>query len=82
LFPKNKKKIPHRKIYFQLLKVAYSPVFFHPLPEGHRFPMKKYELLPEQLLYEGTIKEQQLFEPGLVSLETSCLRMIPPTLPN
>lgn len=31
--------------------------------------MKKYELLPEQLLYEGTIKEQQLFEPGLVSLE-------------
>jgi acetoin utilization deacetylase AcuC-like enzyme len=33
------------------------------LPEGHRFPMLKYELIPEQLLYEGTITKENLFEP-------------------
>jgi hypothetical protein len=35
-----------------LLKIAFDPIYAHPLPEGHRFPMLKYELIPEQLLYE------------------------------
>ncbi|MEM9917080.1 MAG: histone deacetylase [Bacteroidota bacterium] len=47
-----------------MLKVAYSEVYKYQLPEGHRFPMSKYELLPEQLLYEGTITEDNLFEPS------------------
>ncbi|HEX2899331.1 MAG TPA: histone deacetylase [Bacteroidia bacterium] len=47
-----------------MLKVAWSPVYAHPLPEGHRFPMEKYNLIPEQLLYEGTISQANLFEPG------------------
>ncbi|WP_114777442.1 histone deacetylase family protein [Botryobacter ruber] len=46
-----------------MLKIAWSPVFVHSLPEGHRFPMAKYELLPEQLLYEGTITHDNLFAP-------------------
>ncbi len=46
-----------------MLKIAWSPKYAHPLPKGHRFPMEKYELLPEQLLYEGTIQEENLFEP-------------------
>ncbi|MHC2993301.1 deacetylase [Pontibacter sp. HJ8] len=46
-----------------MLKIAWSEKFAHALPEGHRFPMVKYDLLPEQLLYEGTITEQNLFEP-------------------
>ncbi len=33
------------------------------MPEGHRFPMIKYEVLPEQLLYEGTVEEDNFFEP-------------------
>jgi acetoin utilization deacetylase AcuC-like enzyme len=45
------------------LKIAYDPIYAHPLPEGHRFPMLKYELIPEQLLYEGTIAEENLFAP-------------------
>jgi acetoin utilization deacetylase AcuC-like enzyme len=49
------------------LPIAYSPIYCHPLPEGHRFPMLKYELIPEQLLYEGTITESQLFVPPLMS---------------
>lgn len=46
-----------------MLKIAYSPVYKYSLPPGHRFPMDKYELLPEQLLYEGTINEDNLFAP-------------------
>lgn len=47
-----------------LLKIAYDPIYAHPLPEGHRFPMLKYELIPGQLLYEGSISTQNLFAPA------------------
>ena len=43
--------------------IAYHPIFAHPLPEGHRFPMAKYELIPGQLIYEGVITEADLFSP-------------------
>jgi acetoin utilization deacetylase AcuC-like enzyme len=46
-----------------MLKIAYTPIYAHPLPQGHRFPMKKYALLPEQLLYEGTVKSDNFFAP-------------------
>jgi acetoin utilization deacetylase AcuC-like enzyme len=46
-----------------MLKIAWSPKYCHPLPKGHRFPMEKYNLLPEQLMYEGTITSENLFEP-------------------
>lgn len=47
-----------------MLKIAYHPIYKHPLPEGHRFPMIKYELLPQQLLYEGTCTDDNFFEPS------------------
>ncbi|MDB5250799.1 MAG: histone deacetylase [Segetibacter sp.] len=47
-----------------MIKIAYSEIYSHPLPEGHRFPMLKYELIPGQLLHEGTITEQNLFSPS------------------
>jgi acetoin utilization deacetylase AcuC-like enzyme len=46
-----------------MLKIAYHKMYAHPLPEGHRFPMIKYELIPEQLLYEGTITQENIFVP-------------------
>lgn len=46
-----------------MLKIAYSPIYKYKLPDGHRFPMMKYELLPEQLLYEGTVNEDSFFHP-------------------
>lgn len=46
-----------------MLKIAYSPIYKYSLPKGHRFPMEKYELIPEQLLYEGTITESNFFHP-------------------
>ena len=45
------------------LKIAYDPIYAHPLPEGHRFPMLKYELIPAQLLHEGSIGSGNLFTP-------------------
>ncbi len=49
-----------------MLKIAHSPIYQHPLPEGHRFPMLKYELIPEQLLYEGTCTLENFFSPNPV----------------
>lgn len=52
-----------------MLKIAWDEIYAHPLPENHRFPMEKYNLLPEQLLYEGTITESNLFKPNKLSEE-------------
>ncbi|HTD40736.1 MAG TPA: histone deacetylase [Mucilaginibacter sp.] len=49
-----------------MLNVAYDPIYAHPLPTGHRFPMLKYELIPAQLLHEGIITKENLFSPGLL----------------
>ena len=46
-----------------MLKIAHSLIYQHSLPEGHRFPMLKYELIPEQLLYEGTCTPENFFIP-------------------
>lgn len=55
------------------MKIAFHPSFAHSLPEGHRFPMLKYELIPEQLLYQGIIKRSDLFEPEVCSDEVVLL---------
>ena len=55
------------------LRIAYDPIYAHPLPEGHRFPMLKYELIPEQLIYEGTITQDNLFSPGICTDEVVLL---------
>lgn len=46
-----------------MLKIAWTEIYAHPLPKNHRFPMEKYNLLPQQLLYEGTVKEKNFFVP-------------------
>lgn len=47
------------------LHIAYDPIFAHSLPEGHRFPMLKYELIPGQLMHEGCIQHDHLVSPGV-----------------
>lgn len=47
--------------------IAFHPNYVHPLPENHRFPMEKYDLLPRQLLHEGTVQESDFFEPNALS---------------
>ena len=46
-----------------MIRIAWSPIYKYELPEGHRFPMLKYELIPEQLLYEGTVTAANFFHP-------------------
>jgi acetoin utilization deacetylase AcuC-like enzyme len=53
-----------------MLKIAFDPIYAHPLPEGHRFPMLKYELIPAQLLHEGLITPGNLFSPDRLDEET------------
>jgi len=48
-----------------MLKIAFHPIYKHELPKGHRFPMDKYDLLPQQLIYEGTCTEENFFEPEI-----------------
>jgi len=50
-----------------MLKIAFDPIYIHRLPPGHRFPMLKYELIPEQLIHEGLIRPENLFSPGILS---------------
>jgi len=52
-----------------MLKIAFDPIYAHPLPKGHRFPMLKYELIPLQLLHEGVITQQNLFSPEILNEE-------------
>jgi len=50
-----------------MLRVAFHPNYLHPLPDNHRFPMEKYDLLPKQLLHEGTLDESNFFEPTSIA---------------
>lgn len=52
------------------LYIAFDPIYAHPLPPGHRFPMIKYELIPGQLLHEGIIRSDNLVAPEPCALET------------
>lgn len=53
-----------------MVKIAFDPIYAHPLPENHRFPMLKYELIPAQLIHEGTCTEDHFFKPS------SCLEEV------
>ena len=46
-----------------MFKIAFHPIYVHPVPENHRFPMEKYELLPMQLIHEGIVEDSNFFEP-------------------
>ena len=61
----------------RVMKIAFDPLYAHPLPAGHRFPMLKYELIPEQLLYEGIISPGDLFSPQACDEATILLTHTP-----
>lgn len=50
-----------------MLRISFHPAYNHPVPEGHRFPMLKYDLIAEQLVYEGTISESNLVTPSKIA---------------
>lgn len=48
-----------------MIPIAFSDKYLYRLPENHRFPIHKYELVKEQLVYEGLAQPEQFFDPGL-----------------
>ncbi len=52
-----------------VINIAFSDKYLYSLPQGHRFPIEKYELVKQQLVYEGTATEGQFIDPGLVEEE-------------
>jgi len=48
------------------MKVAWHQFYNHPLKENHKFPMKKYDLLKDELLNQIIIQEKDLLIPNQI----------------
>lgn len=46
-----------------MLRVFYSPYYYADIGEGHVFPIKKFELVRDRLLAEGTLTQDEICEP-------------------
>jgi len=53
-----------------LIPVAFDPIYVLPLPENHRFPMEKYDLLHRQLIHEGTCEPEDFFSPTSIDYDS------------
>jgi len=51
------------------LPIVYHPNYIAPLPEGHRFPMIKFQLLYELLLQDGVIPPEHIYAPEIATGE-------------
>ena len=49
-----------------MLKISFNQKYIYPLDENHRFPMIKYELIPEQLIRENTCSNDNFFSPKTI----------------
>ena len=49
--------------------LATSERYTLPLPIGHRFPITKYELIREQLVWQGIAQPEDFYDPGLCAEE-------------
>jgi acetoin utilization deacetylase AcuC-like enzyme len=45
------------------MRVSYTPRYYADIGEGHVFPIRKFELVRDRLLAEGTLRPEQLVEP-------------------
>jgi acetoin utilization deacetylase AcuC-like enzyme len=51
------------------LRVFYSPYYYADIGENHVFPIRKFELVRDTLLEEGTLKTDEIVEPEPASIE-------------
>ena len=52
-----------------MIKVFYSPNYYADIGDGHVFPIRKFELVRDRLLLEGTLQPDQLVEPTQASID-------------
>jgi len=51
------------------MQVFYTPRYYAEIGEGHVFPIRKFELVRERLLAEGTLDPSEIIEPSPAPLE-------------
>ena len=49
--------------------VAWHECYNHPVPENHKFPMEKYDLVKDQLLLHGIIELKNIIKPNILDLK-------------
>lgn len=49
-------------------RVFYSPYYYADIGEGHVFPIRKFELVRDKLLAEGTLRDEEIVEPEQASV--------------
>lgn len=50
-------------------RLYYSPYYYADIGEGHVFPIRKFELVRDQLLAEGTLVSDEIVEPEPAAIE-------------
>lgn len=50
-------------------RVFYSPYYYADIGEGHVFPIRKFELVRDVLLNEGTLEPEEIVEPEPASVQ-------------
>ncbi|HEX8143037.1 MAG TPA: histone deacetylase [Pyrinomonadaceae bacterium] len=50
------------------MRVFYTPRYYADIGEGHVFPIRKFELVRDRLLREGTLRPADIFEPQPASI--------------
>ena len=50
-------------------QIYYSPYYYADIGEGHVFPIKKFELVRDKLLEEGTLQADEIIEPQPAKVE-------------
>ena len=48
----------------QQMRVAYTPRYYADIGQAHIFPIRKFELVRDRLLAEGTLEPRELIEPA------------------
>jgi acetoin utilization deacetylase AcuC-like enzyme len=51
------------------MQVFYTPRYYADIGQGHIFPIRKFELVRDRLLAEGTLLPDEVFEPEAASIE-------------
>lgn len=58
-----------RQAQMSSYRVFYSPYYYADIGEGHVFPIRKFELVRDVLLNEGTLVPEEIVEPGPASVQ-------------
>jgi len=51
------------------MHVFYTPRYYAEIGAGHVFPIRKFELVRDKLLAEGTLRPDEIFEPDPASVD-------------